>query len=224
MLLPEAFPSEYGFQWAVIDECWTIPTSSIVPLERTVFKDQSHWNEASRALNKVLRVGGYRITFQEGGWVDAYSALAGVSRELKRWHPLGVISQTATVNWLFALMFDTKWDSTVKSRYQLAGVVDSDGVLVQICYVRNKSGHNTEVSRLIPDDTLYTKIIEKRALHTSRAFVTGRSSRTSSIFATGLAAGGISSTNNRAHMNFTPFRLLTLGTWRLEGGVRSSML
>ena len=167
MPLPEACPKEYGFQWAVIDERWTIPESNIEPLERTVFKDQSPWNQASRILNKVLRVRGTRSNFQEGGWVDAYSALAAVSRGLKKWYTLDVVGQIATVNWLFALMFDTKWGPTVKSRYQLAGFVDSDGVLVQICYVRNKSGHNTEVARLIPDKTFYTKIAEGSLEHIS---------------------------------------------------------
>ena len=167
MPIPDACPSEYNFKWAVIDECWTIPTSNIEPLERTVFKDQSPWNQASRVLNKALRIGGTRVAFQEGGWVDAYSALAAVSRELKKWYTLDIVGQIATVNWLSALMFDTKWDPTLKSRYQLAGIVDSDGVLVQICYVRNKSGHNTEVARFIPDENLYTKIIEGNLEHIS---------------------------------------------------------
>ena len=133
-----------------------------------MFKDQSPWNQASRVLNKVLRVGSTRVAFREGGWVDAYSALAAVSWELKEWYTLDVVGQIATVNWLFALVFDTKWDPTVKSRYQLAGIVDSDGGLVQICYVRNKGSHNTEVARLIPDETFYTKIIEGSLEHISR--------------------------------------------------------
>ena len=64
----------------------------------------------------------------------------------------------ATVHWLFALMSDTVADPTLKSRYQLAGVVDNDGTLVEICYVRCKSGHNTKVASLIPDETVYTRI------------------------------------------------------------------
>ena len=205
MPLPEACSKEYGFQWTIIDEFWSIPESNIGPLERTAFKDQSPWNQASGILDKALRVGGTRINFQEGGWVDAYSALAAVSRELKKWYTLDVVGQIATVNWLFALMFDTKWDPTVESRYQLAGTVDSDGVLVQICYVRNKSGHNTEVARLIPDETLYTKITEGSLEYISCICHKTKFENLESTFAIGLVLGGISSTSDRAHMNFTAF-------------------
>ena len=70
-----------------------------------------------------------------------------------------VVVRIATVHWLFGLMFDS--DPTLKSRYQLAGVVDNNGTLVEICYVRCKSGHNEKVASLIPDDTIYTKITPK---------------------------------------------------------------
>ena len=49
----------------------------------------------------------------------------------------------------------------IKSRFQLAGVVNGCDTLVDICYVRCKSGHSTQIAELIPDDSLYTKIEEK---------------------------------------------------------------
>ena len=73
MALPHAYPSQHGFAWAVIDGCWTIPTSNIIPLERTMFVDPSPWNEASSSVTagKGLR------TFREGGWVGLTRALSG---------------------------------------------------------------------------------------------------------------------------------------------------
>ena len=157
---------------------------------RTTFKDTSPWETASRILNKTLRYGGESVHFQRGGWVDVYSVLSIVNRDLRNWHTPEIVKEAATVHWLFALMFDTyKYDPSVKSRYRLAGVVDNDGILVQICYVRNKSGHSSKEARFIPDETIYTKSLKSISI-TSRASVTRRSSRTSSIFAISLVPGG----------------------------------
>ena len=208
MPIPEACPSNSFFKWAVIDDCWTLPKPGLacVPLSRNAFKNKAPWEVASRALNKTRRHGGGQIRYQRGGWVDAQSALAVVSQEVQKRFGLATARKIATVHWLFALMFDPLEDPTVKSRYQLAGVVDNDGILVQICYIRNKSGHSSKKAKLIPDETIYTKITEEHlGPCTSRAFVIRQSSSTLSIFAIGLVPGGISSTNNRAHTNFTPF-------------------
>ena len=167
MALPHACPSRHGFKWAVIDGCWTTPTSNVIPLERIMFVDPSPWVEASRVADKVLRYGGKCFTFKEGGWADAYSVFAAVSHDFKRRHPTDIVRKIASTSWLFALMSDTPQGSSVKSRYQLAGVVDNDGILVQICYVRNKSGHGDDVAKLIPGDFLYTKIIEENLKHIS---------------------------------------------------------
>ena len=102
-------------------------------------------------------------------------------------------------------MFDTQHESSVKSRYQLAGIADNDGILVQICYIRNKSGHGVEVAKLIPDDSLYTKITEKNLVHISCISHKTEFENLKSIFEMGLP-GGIG-TNSRAHISFTPFPL-----------------
>ena len=69
MPLPDAYPSEHGFKWVAIDECWKIPDSVIGPIKRTAFKDPSPWEQASRILNKTLGYGGEKINFQRGGCV-----------------------------------------------------------------------------------------------------------------------------------------------------------
>ena len=111
--------------------------------------------------NKALRHGGNpNISYQKGGWVDCQSALAAVREEISKRYEWKIVERIATVHWLFALMFDPGDDPTLKSRYQLAGVVDNNGTLVEICYVRCKSGHNNKMACLIPDETIYTRITQ----------------------------------------------------------------
>ena len=166
MPLPKEYPSDRGFRWLVVDDCWELPNRAIacLPLNKTPFKGKTKvgpWELASRVLNKALRHGGDgKICYQRGGWVDSQSALAAVYAESSWRFDKKTAEKLATVHWLFALMFDTVEDPTMKSRYQLAGVVDNDGTLVQIFYVRCKSGHNSKVASLIPDGTIYTKITE----------------------------------------------------------------
>ena len=177
MPLSKDCPSDRGFKWVVVDGCWTLPKAGLacLPLNKKAFKSKAHkpakdgpWEAASRVLTKMLRHGGGgKILYQKGGWVDSQSALAAVSGEISRRFDSATAQKIATVHWLFALMFDTLDDPTMKSRYQLAGVVDNDGTLVQICYVRTKSGHNSKVASLIPDETIYTKIAEGHLRHIS---------------------------------------------------------
>ena len=166
MPLPKEYPSDRGFRWLVVDDCRKLPNPAIacLPLDKTPFKSKAKigpWELASRVLNKAIRHGGDgKICFQKGGSVDSQSALAAVYTEIRRKYDKKTAEQLATVHWLFALMFDSVEDPTMKSRYHLAGVVDNGGTLVQICYVRRKSGHNSKVASLIPDETIYTKITE----------------------------------------------------------------
>ena len=99
-------------------------------------------------LDAVLRYcGTYKggpIRFRTGGRVVAHTILAVLGRELSKRHSPEIVRQIASSDWLLALMFDTKWNPGVKSRYQLAGVVDNDGATVRVCYIRNKSGHSED--------------------------------------------------------------------------------
>ena len=210
MPLPKEYPSDRGFRWPVVDDCWKLPNPAIacLPLNKTPFKGKAKigpWELASRVLNKAIRHGGDgKICYQKGGWVDSQSVLTAVYAEISGNFGKTTAEKLATVHWLFALMFDTVEDPTVKSRYQLAGVVDNGGTLVQICYVRCKSGHNSTVASFIPDETIYTKIIEMHLKHISCICHKTRFEHLQSIFSIGLVPGGIS-TNDRAHSNFTPF-------------------
>ena len=115
-------------------------------------------------------------------------------------------------------MFDS--DPTLKSRYQLAGVVDNNGTLVEICYVRCKSGHNEKVASLFPDGTIYIRITPKHLGYISCICHKTRYENVKSIFSIGFVPGGIRSRNNRAHVNFTPFPPFgnrNLAPGRLEG-------
>ena len=109
-------------------------------------------------MNSVLRYGGPGIIIREGGWADTYSVLRAVINGLRKGYDIAIVRQIATTRWLFALMCDTQYESSVKSRYQLAGVVGNDDVLVQISFIWDKSGHSVEVSQLIQDGSIYTKI------------------------------------------------------------------
>ena len=168
MDLPVDYPRDGSFRWMVVDDCWELPNASLAcgPLKKDFFKGikgkskMGLWEAASRVLNKALRHGNnHNISYQRGGWVDCRSALAAVREELCKQFEIKVVVRIATDHWLFGLMFDS--DPTLKSRYQLAGVVDNNGTLVAICYVRCKSGHNEKVASLIPGDTTYTKITPK---------------------------------------------------------------
>ena len=107
MALPHAYPSRHGFKWAVIDGCWRIPTSNIIPLERTMFVDPPPWMRLRGSPIRCLyvRCGGKGTTLKEGGWADAYSVLAAVyvSHDPKRRHPTAIVRQIDSTSWLFAL-------------------------------------------------------------------------------------------------------------------------
>ena len=96
-------------------------------------------------------------------------------------------------------------DKTLKSRFQLAGVVDKDGILAEICYVRCKSGHSERVAKLIPNDTIYTRITSKHLKLISCISHKTSFENIKNIFSMGLIPGGERSRNNRAHSNFSPF-------------------
>ena len=93
----------------------------------------------------------------------------------------------------------------VKSRFQLAGVVSGNDTLVEICYVRCKSGHSTMIADKIPEDSLYTKIEEKHLSLISRVCHKTRLEHVMKIFLLDLIPGGEKYQNKRAHSNFTPF-------------------
>ena len=177
MNLSEDYPKGGKYKWMVVDDCWELPNASLAcgPLNKDLFnkaKGKSKvgpWEAGSRILNTALRHGNnLNITYQRGGWVDCASALAavrdGLSKkydfkdvvEIATWENcFKDVVKIATLQRLFGMVFDK--DPTLKSRYQLAGVVDNDGTLVEICYVRCKSGHSERVAGLIPDDTIYTE-------------------------------------------------------------------
>ena len=231
MTLPAEYRNSRGFKWMVVDDCWKLPNTSTAcePLKKeSVQGDKGKgkgkakkgpWEIAPRILNSALKHGEYStIRYQIGGWVDCESALAVVKNELRRlkFTP-SVVMRIATVHWLFGLMYDT--DATLKSRFQLAGFVDNDGTLVEICYVRCKSGHNEGVARLIPNDTICTKITQEHLNHISCICHKTRYENMS-IFELGLMPGGIGSRSDRAHINFIPyppFDKRNLAPGRLEG-------
>ena len=93
----------------------------------------------------------------------------------------------------------------VKSRFQLAGVVNDNDTLVEICYVRCKSGHSTMIAEMIPEDSLYTKIEAKHLPLISRVCHKTRLEHVMKIFLLDLIPGGEKYQNKRAHSNFTPF-------------------
>ena len=83
-----------------------------------------------------------------------------------------------------------------------------------------QSGHSERVAGLIPDDSIYTKVIPKHLEYISCVCRKTRFENIKNIFSMGLIPGGVRTHNNRAHINFTPFppfdnRNLALG--RLEG-------
>ena len=224
---PDDYPKGGEYRWMVFDDCWELPNASLVcgPLKKDLFKGSKGkskigpWEAASTILNRALRHGNnVNITYQRGGWVDCASALAAVRDELSKQFDIKVVVRIATVHWLFGLMFDT--DPTLKSRYQLAGVVDNNGTLVEICYVRCKSGHGERVAGLIPYDSIYTKITPKHLGYISCVCHRTRFENIKNIFSMGLIPGGVRSHNNRAHINFTPFPPFdnrNLAPSRLEG-------
>ena len=97
------------------------------------------------------------VTYVKGGWVDVKEALESVQKDLyKTYKKAWVVREIATVHWLHGLLLDV--GGPVKSRFQLAGVVNEKDTLVQICYVRCKSGHSRYIADRIPRDSLYTKV------------------------------------------------------------------
>ena len=102
-------------------------------------------------------------------------------------------------------MYGLLHDTTVKSRFQLAGTVNKTGALVKICYVRCKSGHSKEVAKLIPSDSIYSKIEVKHLHLISCICHKTKFEHILSIFTMGLVPGGVMNRNKRAHSNFTPF-------------------
>ena len=88
---------------------------------------------------------------------------------------------------------------------QLAGVVNGHDTLVEICYVRCKSGHGTQIAESIPDGSLYTKIEEKHLPLISRVCHKTKLEHVMKIFLLDLIPGGEKYHNKRAHSNFTPF-------------------
>ena len=111
------------------------------------------WGAGSRILNAVLRHS-ETATFEQGGWVNCLEALQYVRSGLNKSYADWAIDQIASIHWLFGFLHDR----TLKSRFQLAGIVDKAGILVKICYVRCKSGHSAHVAKLIPNDSIYSKI------------------------------------------------------------------
>ena len=189
------------FKWTIIDDQWVFPDASLecAPLLREIFMggaDDWHrkaWEHGSRILNAVLRHSD-SAHFEKGGWVN---------KRLRKTYKEWGVEQIASVHWLFGLLHDA--GPTVKSRFQLAGVVDGAGVMVRICYVRCKSGHNKRVADLIPSDSIYTKIEEKHLHLISCICHKTKFENIKSIFLNGLIPGGNKSPDNRAHSNFTPF-------------------
>ena len=150
-------------------------------------RNRKAWDHGSRTLN----------------WVDVQEALWYVRSSLNSVYKDFAVDQIASVSWLHGLLWDVGPD--VKSRFQLAGVVNENGTLVRICYVRCKSGHNKRVAALIPKDSLYTKIEPGHLRLISCICHKTKLEHIRSIFLNGLIPGGIMSRSNRAHSNFTPF-------------------
>ena len=236
MPLPAEYRNRLGFKWMVIDGCRKLPNASpaCAPLKRGAAQvvqkgkgkgkgkePKGPWDVGSRTLNTAVRHGkNIAISYRTGGWVDCESALGVVKYELRRlkFVPYDYL-RVATVHWLFGFLCDTT-DPTLKSRYQLAGVVDNGGTLVEICYVRCKSGHNEQVAQFIPEDSIYTKVTQEHLKHISCICHKTRFENVKSIFSLGLMPGGIGSRNDRAHINFTPFPPFdkrNMAPGRLEG-------
>ena len=227
MNLPEDYPKGGKFKWMVVDDCWELPNASTAcgPLNKALFANVAGksqigpWEAGSRILNAALRHGNDpNITYRMGGWVDCASALATVRGGLSKKYDIKIVVRIATVHWLFGMMFDK--DKTLKSRFQLAEVVDNSGTLVEICYVRCKSSHSERVAGLIPDDTIYTKITSEHLKYISCDSHKTRFENIKNIFSMGLIPGVERSRNKRAHSNFTPFPPFdkrNLAPGRLEG-------
>ena len=88
----------------------------------------------------------------KGGWVDVDAALELVRQDLNRVYTKRswwIGNELSTKRWLYGLLLDVDRDREgrpVKSRFQLAGVVNGRDTLVEICYVRCKSGHSTMIA------------------------------------------------------------------------------
>ena len=213
MNLPEDYPKGGKFKWMVVDACWEFPNASTAcgPLNKALFANAAGksklgpWEAGSRIFNAALRHGNHpNISYQRGGWVDCASALAAVRDGLSKKYDMKTVVRIASVRWLFGMMFDK--DKTLKSRFQLAGVVDGNGTLVEICYVRCKSGHSEQVAKLIPNGTIYTKITSEHLNYIS-CLATRLGSRTLRISArwvsfpvgSGVATTALTPTSHPSH-------------------------
>ena len=215
---------EGKYNWIVLDEQFSLPSKSVPdcqPHTRTTFDmstkcpwERKAWDQGSRTLNKILRHGssGVGIQFMEGGWVAVDTALDIVRRDLNRTYNTEkswwVGNDLSTKRWLYGLLLDVDRDregGPIKSRFQLAGVVNGSDTLVEICYVRCKSGHGTQIAESIPDGSLYTKIEEKHLPLISRVCHKTKLEHVMKIFLLDLIPGGEKYHNKRAHSNFTPF-------------------
>ena len=208
----------------IIDDQWGLPDASTTcgPLVKTAFANDADkwnfgsWEAGSRILNAVLRHSD-AITYQKGGWVNCKDALRAVRKGLSKTYEAWVVDRIVSVHWLFGLLHD----KTLKSRFQLAGVVDKDGILAEICYVKCKSGHSDKVAQLIPNDSIYTRITMKHLELILCICHKTKFENIKNIFSMGLIPGGERSRNNRAHSNFTPFPPFdnrNLAPGRLAGG------
>lgn len=206
-----------GFKWVIVDECLPLPKTTLTFLARSPELNDL-WNEASRAANRVLRYGGYvngnAVQFEKGGWLSTGAVLCYVKESLlknRRRSNSNLIQRISTEGWLLGLMKDTERDKTVKSRYQLAGVLNKKGVMFQIKFVRNKSGHGEDVaSKFIPGDSLYTTITKETLPLIACICHKTKFEHMKSIFSYGLIPGGEDAVrgghkNKRAHTNLTPF-------------------
>ena len=140
----------------------------------------------------------------KGGWVDVKDALEIVQQGLyKTYKKSWVVDEIATIHWLRGLLLNV--GGPVKSRFQLAGVVNEKDTLVQICYVRCKSGHSRYIAGRIPRDSLYAKVEEKHLPLISRVCHKTKLEYIKKIFLLDLIPGGEKYWIDRAHSNFTPF-------------------
>ena len=208
--LPVKYSKGGKHKWVTIDDQWGLPDASITcgPLNKAAFANDAGkskfgpWEAGSRILNAVLRHSN-TISYQRGGWVKCEAALQVVRDGLSKTYDALTVERIASVHWLFGLVHDK--DKTLKSRFQLAGVVNKDGILIEICYVRCKSGHSEKVAKLIPNDTIYTRITSEHLKYISCISHKTRFENIKNIFSMGLIPGGERSRNNRAHSNFSPF-------------------
>ena len=65
-----------------------------------------------------------KSSFVKGGWVDVDEALRHVRKDLHKTYKEWAVDEIASVHWLHGLLRDV--GPSVKSRFQLAGVVDED--------------------------------------------------------------------------------------------------